>query len=176
MKKYIISVIIVLLLCGVVIVFSVPDRIKCLLYGISGYDLDDYSVSESSLPKKEVQIDFSTYNKKEIEIYKCDNVTLTLDEITYNGESYRFTYVSHGTSNFKNGEIILYNENVEDRYISNNVGKFVYQYCGNSSLNDDTIEYYFELFAEDEINTDDFVTMGINITVDGMKLVTYVRK
>ena len=177
MKKYVITLVLILFCCIIIVLFSVPDRIQYALYGMSEYDLDDYNELRNDLPRCELVIDFSTYGKEPIMVYEyTEEVYLLLDSITYNGNSYTFCFVSHGSSSFSRGDIICFKENCQDICIENNNDEFIFQYTGNSSLEYDTIEYYFDLYPQNEMfNIENFTTMRIEIPIDQIVLLSYER-
>ena len=177
MKKYIITLLVILLSISILILFSVPDRIQYSLYGMAGYDLDDYKVIKENIEKSEILIDFSTYIKQPIVVYEYDkNVSLILENITYNGNSYTFCFVSYGSSDFFGGDIICFEEDCMDKNITSNYGEFVFQYLGNTSLEQDRMAFYFDLYPKNEVfNTDDFATMNIKIPIEQIVLVSYER-
>ena len=70
MKKYVITLVLILFCCIIIVLFSVPDRIQYALYGMSEYDLDDYNELRNDLPRCELVIDFSTYGTEPIMVYE----------------------------------------------------------------------------------------------------------
>ena len=178
MKKYVIALVLLLICCSMIIVFSVPDRVRYAFYGMAGYNLERYERHITELQKCTLDIDFSTYQKKPFTVCKySDDVYIDLDSITFNGDSYTFKFTSNGDSSFASGNIICFEENNEDLYINSNFGEFVFQYKGNDALENDAINYYFDLYPNYEnCNINDFTTMSISIPIDTMILVSYERK
>lgn len=177
MKKYIIALFAIILFISMLVAFSVPDRIKCAIYGIAGYDLDDYELTKKDIETQEILIEFSKYTKQPILVYEHNrNVSLILENIAYNGDSYTFCFVSYGSSEFESGEIIYFEENCEDKNIINDCGEFIFQYMGNSSLENNRIEFYFDLYPKNGMyNVEDFSEMTIKIPIEHVVLYRYER-
>lgn len=177
MKKYILVLVAVLSCCAVLVIFSVPDRIEYAFNGMGAYAHDDYNKLVADLPNGSLDIDFSTYKKSPITVYKYnEDVYLNLESIVYNGNSYTFKFVSYGKSSFSKGDIICFEENNEDVYVKNDVGEFVFQISGVGSLKNDTVEYSFSLYPKDENGgMKEFTTMSICIPIDKLVLVSYER-
>lgn len=178
MKKYIIALILLLICCSVIIAFSVPDRVQYAFSGMAGYNIDKYDTHKTELQKRQIDIDFSTYQKKPFTVCSYNKeVYMDLDSIVFNGDSYTFKFISYGDSSFSLGNIICFEENNEDLYITNSLGEFVFQLKGADAIENDTIVYYFDLYPNFEnCNINDLTTMNISILVDNMAVVTYERK
>lgn len=178
MKKYAFALILLLICCGIIIVFSVPDRVQYAFNGMAGYNLNRYETHTTKLQKCTLDIDFSTYQKEPFTVCKySDDVYINLDSIVFNGGSYTFKFISYGNSSFSLGNIIRFEDNNEDLYIDNSFGEFVFQFKGADALENDTINYYFDLYPNFEnCNINDFAAMSVSIPIDTMTLVSYERK
>lgn len=178
MKKYITALVLILICCSMMIVFSVPDRVQYAFNGMAGYNLEKYQRNITKLENCTLDIDFSTYQKKPFTVYRYNNdVHMDLDSIVFNGDSYTFKFISYGSSSFSSGHIICFEENSKDIYIHNSFGEFVFQLKGVDALENDAINYYFDLYPNSEnCNIDDFASMNISILIDTMTLVGYERE
>lgn len=177
MRKYIVVIVSCVLICLLIIGFSIPDRIRYSIDGMGAFDTK-YSKRKEALSIQELELDFSVYDKEPITIYKWnDNIKLVLENITYKGDSYRFEIVSIGDSTFEGGAIIQF-DTVEDSYIDIEDGEqLVFQYMGCEDIENDTIKYYFELYPWDEsFDVKKFASLKIAVPIKSADLVTYERK
>lgn len=72
--------------------------------------------------------------------------------------------ISYGDSCFDEGEIICFEDNCEDMTVSNKVGDFIFQFNGNSALENDRISYTFDFYPKNNnIGTVDLTTMKITL-------------
>lgn len=99
MKKYLIVLLILLGGCGLIVGFSIPDRINYAINKMNSYRDDKYSISYTELEEKTLKLDFSTYKKETLEIYNCKGILLEIEDIVFTGDGYDVMFISTGKSN-----------------------------------------------------------------------------
>lgn len=176
MKKYIVLIAAVLVVCAVIGCFSVIDRIQYAVNGMTAYDTDDYTEESSPLERKDVEIDFSRYTGAPITLYEIEGAKLCIESITYRGSSYRFKMVSSGISTFERGNIILFNEASDQVTLDCGFGELIYCYIGSDAREGDSAVYYFDLYSETTVDTNAFTSMRIVLPIENMMYVTYERR
>ncbi len=179
MKKFMIALALILVCGSTMVVFSVPERIHYAFNGMAGYAPDRYEQLVSELPKRTLDIDLSDLPKTPFTVYAYDeNVRIELDSVDFHGDGYTFKFVSYGESSFSSGSILRFADCVEDLYINNDDGEFIYQLTGEEGFKHDTFIYYFDLYpSSDKVSEKDLAEMRFTFTVPmDITLVNYNRK
>ena len=177
MKKFLITCALLLLCGGTILLFSVPERVRCAFEGIAGYDLNKYETHTEKLPARTLDIDFSSLPNEPLTVYRHDgDVRVELDSVVFNGDGYTFSFTSYGRSSFSSGWIVCF-ENSTDRFFETDTGEFLYSLTGEGPLENDRITYTFALYPNSETCTvEQFANLHISIPLDTLTLVCYERK
>ena len=107
MKKYLVIIGTFIVLLIIFVQTECLDRIKILYKGLSGYEEKDYDYSLTEIKIPSISIDMKNYTGKEIVLYNTDGVKLSIRDIIYRGDEYRFVFCCEGKGRFREGQILF---------------------------------------------------------------------
>lgn len=176
MKKYVITILIILIVSTCTVGFAIPERIGYSINGMAGYNQDDYNVvSEKLTDTINIKLDMENYVNHDEVLYKNENVSLVMEQITFTGTGYNLRIRSKGHSNFNNGYIITLS-NTKDKVIATKTGNLIFQLLGCDALIDDSMVYTFALYPENKIDTKKLINLKCDIDFGGLEIKKYIRK
>ncbi len=166
---------IVIFIVGGAIGAMVSERFRISADGISAYDVDKYTVSDTETEKITMSVELGAKIIDPITVWESDKLSLVVNSIESITEGYRLSVTSKGYAEFEEGAIVVFDK-FRTPLVRTTVGDFQFVLVKSEELKESEQEHIFKLVPLGNGSITNVGKQTVSIDLSGTMLRTYKRK